>query len=129
MKAQLNLFDEQFFYEGVDVEYKAAKGGLPKSLWDTYSAFANTQGGTIYLGITERVDSLQAHGLEKPQDLLKQLWDTVNNPSKVNKNILTNQSVTLIPVPDDDSKVVIKITVPRADLCLSGATHVSHPDL
>ena len=115
MKAQLNLFDEQFFYEGVDVEYKAAKGGLPKSLWDTYSAFANTQGGTIYLGITERVDSLQAHGLEKPQDLLKQLWDTVNNPSKVNKNILTNQSVTLIPVPDDNSKVVIKITVPRAD--------------
>ncbi|WRM82262.1 ATP-binding protein [Staphylococcus aureus] len=36
------------------IEYKKSRKGLSNDIWSTYSAFANTEGGTIYLGIEEK---------------------------------------------------------------------------
>ncbi|QQZ29820.1 transcriptional regulator [Thiothrix subterranea] len=113
---QLTLFEEFSYFEGADVEYKSAKGGLPSTLWETYSGFANTGGGTLYLGITQTdADSLDIHGLPiaAAEKLRTDFWNTLNNRGKVSINLLSNGDVSLIPLPDA-SKVVIRIHVPPA---------------
>ena len=39
--------------EVVHTECKDASGGLPDALWESYSSFANTDGGVILLGVKE----------------------------------------------------------------------------
>ncbi len=34
--------------ESSEVEFKSAKGGFPGSFWETYSSFANTDGGVVW---------------------------------------------------------------------------------
>ena len=42
--------------ERVTLECKKAQDSVPNSLWDTYSAFANTYVGTILLGVVEHTE-------------------------------------------------------------------------
>ena len=42
--------------EKVDIECKKAESNLPKSVYESYSAFANTKGGYIIFGVKEDKD-------------------------------------------------------------------------
>ena len=39
--------------EKIDLECKEAEKQIPRSIYETYSSFANTDGGTILLGVQE----------------------------------------------------------------------------
>ena len=54
-------------YESDDLEYKSACGGFPGSFWDTYSAFANSNGGLIVLGVAEKQGTIQLDSLTDEQ--------------------------------------------------------------
>ncbi len=100
------------YRENNRIEAKRALGGLPHSIWETYSAFANTLGGILLLGVEEAEDkSLRAAGLSDPEKLVKEFWDTVNNANKISVNILTDKDVTIRQV---GGKRIIVIQIPRA---------------
>ncbi len=100
-------------YENDELEFKGAKGGLPKSFWETYSAFANTNGGVVILGISEK------HGMFKLEHLTdielnklkKDLWSGLENNCTTNINLLNNNDVYVHNLGDAN---VLVIKIPRA---------------
>lgn len=104
--------------ERVTIECKKAENSVPKSFWETYSAFANTNGGTVLLGVSEdmmekdKAKRYEVTGVNDADKICKDLWNTINSNEKVNINLLHNEDVQVANV---DGKEIIVINVPRAD--------------
>lgn len=103
--------------ERVTLECKKASGEVPKSLWETYSAFANTIGGLILLGVDEDKKEKNPEkryrviGVDDPQKIITDFWNTINS-DKVNANILSDSNVEVVNM---DGKQLVCIHVPMAD--------------
>ncbi len=80
-----------------DLEFKSSAGGFPGNFWDTYSAFANSEGGTIVLGVQEKngkfyLDNLTDEQVEKYR---KDFWNNVNNRSTISLNLMRAQDLII----------------------------------
>ena len=101
------------YEENNRIEVKKAKGGLPNSLWETYSAFANTDGGIILLGVDEKEDhTLVVTGVEDVHKMKADFWNVINNKQKISLNILTERMVSSKTI---EGKAILCVEVPKAD--------------
>jgi ATP-dependent DNA helicase RecG len=103
--------------EGWGFEAKLAaghdgRGALPDSLWESYSAMANTEGGLILLGAKERKDgSIDARGLADVDRVEGDLWNLLQNPQKVSANVLRREDVERMEV---DGRTLLLLRIPKA---------------
>lgn len=103
--------------EGLNLEIKACKDSLPKSIWETYSAFANTRGGIILLGFTEHkdasaVDRFEVTGVEDANKVVTDFFNIINNKQKVSHSVIIDSDVRITQY---DGKEIVYINVPEAD--------------
>ena len=102
--------------ESVDLECKLAagrdgQGAVPEDFWPTYSAFANTEGGVVVLGLRERQGHFTAEGIANVAKVRKELFDALNNREKVSANLLNDQTVREVTL---DGRTLLVIEIPRA---------------
>jgi len=107
------LLEDLALGEDYEIEFKSARGGVPRSLWESYSAFANTDGGIIVLGVKQHSGTrFEVQGLEDAAKIRQDFWNNVNNRSHVSHNLLGNDGVRVVEVNGDK---VLVIEIPRAD--------------
>ena len=106
--------------EGVTLECKLAQGRdgqgeLPRDFWPTYSAFANTEGGVVLLGVREHEGRFSVAGIPEPQRLRRELLDGLENPARVSVNLLGEDDLQEVRI---DGKILLRVRIPEAPAAL-----------
>lgn len=98
--------------ESSRIEFKTISDKLGSSFWETYSAFGNTQGGLIILGVKEGKTENEILGVNNPDKIAKDIVTGANNKDLVNKNILRSDDIKFIT---EEDKTVIVVTIPKVE--------------
>ena len=88
---------------------KKATNSVPKSFWETYSSFSNTEGGFIILGVEEGTEENIITGVNNPEKIVSDLWNQLSNKNKVSFNSLNNDDIITKTVEYNKSIVIIKV--------------------
>lgn len=123
-KAVLNAiaFGEKVQKVGLreDIDVFLIQDEIPKGVWESYSAFANTKGGTILLmrdlwekhsDILDPKKKCQMTWKKSALNVVEDFWKQVNDLQYTCKNILDDDSIHIWEV---DNKEYIEIIVPKA---------------
>lgn len=112
--------------ENSEIEFKSARGGIPASLWESYSAFANTDGGIIVLGIQEKNGTFTLDGLteETVTRYKKNFWDCAHNKGKVSVCLPHEDDVRIESV---DGSYILICKIPHASYDLRPVYLTTNP--
>ena len=86
--------------ETVRLECKLAKNAIPANFWETYSSFANTDGGTILLGVKEENHKFLVVGVDDARKILTDFWNAVHG-DKVSAVVVYEHDVRIETVGGD----------------------------
>ena len=70
--------------EWKDFEVKEASVDLPKTIWETVSAFANSAGGWIVLGVAQKGKRFEIKGLTHPEKIEQDFTTVLRSRTKFN---------------------------------------------
>ncbi|MBF2759015.1 MAG: putative DNA binding domain-containing protein [Ectothiorhodospiraceae bacterium AqS1] len=74
-------------FEWNDFECKRDRGGVSEDAYKTVSAFANTAGGWLVFGVSEKEDRLHVSGVEKPDSVQNDFLTVLRSGQKLNRII------------------------------------------
>lgn len=98
--------------ESYEIEIKKSFDSFPIDALETYSAFANGNGGYIILGLSEDEDNkFSLTGVSNSTKIRKEMFDLLNNRKKVSINLINDNDINEFEL---DSKKIIVIYVPSA---------------
>lgn len=114
LKIQSFLDDLMDGYENKEVEFKSARGGFPRSFWETYSSFANTEGGIIIFGVKEKNNIFSADPYTQLEvaKLRKSFFSSQNDKDTVSLPLLSDKDVLEIPYNEG---FLMAFVIPRAN--------------
>ena len=96
--------------EWEDFEVKTAKSELPKNVWESVSAFSNTSGGWIVLGVKQTGKTFEIQGVNNIEKLEQDFLGTLRG-EKFNQRLnVTSKRYTV------DGKNLLAFYVPEVDL-------------
>lgn len=110
----MSFLDNNFrLVEDQRLEFKEARGGLPEDIWETYSSFANTEGGEIVLGVSEpSPGEFCLVGVPNASELEDAFWRDMRNTTKVERDVMFGDGVNMV---SRDGLDFLVISVPRAE--------------
>ena len=114
LKIQSFLDDLMNGHENKEIEFKSAHGGFPGSFWETYSSFANTDGGIIVFGVKEKNNVFSAKPYTKDEvlKLRKTFFSCQNDKDVVSLPLLSDKDVLDLPYNDG---FLMAFIIPRAN--------------
>ncbi|MBR1706965.1 MAG: putative DNA binding domain-containing protein [Bacteroidales bacterium] len=103
--------------ESSEIEFKSAAGGFPKTFWETYSSFANTNGGTIIFGIKEKGNEIVFDGLtdEQVKKYKRDFFNGMHSKQNANIALLKEEDVQAVTF---NGNLFLFFHIPRLDRSL-----------
>jgi ATP-dependent DNA helicase RecG len=97
-----------------DFEVKDARSELPKTVWETVSAFSNMSGGWVVLGVSQKGKKFEITGVENAEKLEQDFTTVLRSKSKFNvlinpqckKYVVDGKNILAFFIPSSEQKPV-----------------------
>lgn len=94
-----------------DFEAKEAATELPKNIWESVSAFSNTSGGWIVLGVKQTGNKFEISGVQNGEKIESDFFDCIRGRQKLNQRIVVKAKKYRV-----DGKLVLAFFIPSSPI-------------